>query len=40
MAWLAAIVPPRSPLWRYHGVLAPGAPWRKLNSIATDDLIT
>ena len=31
MARLAAIVaPPRFPLWRYHGVLAPGAPWRKL----------
>ncbi len=30
MARLAAIVPPpRFPLWRYHGVLAPGAPWRK-----------
>jgi len=30
VARLAAIVPPpRFPLWRYHGVLAPGAPWRK-----------
>jgi len=30
MARLAAIVPPpRFPLWRYHGVLAPAAPWRK-----------
>jgi hypothetical protein len=30
MARLAAIVaPPRFPLWRYHGVLAPGSPWRK-----------
>ncbi len=30
LARLAAIVPPpRFPLWRYHGVLAPGAPWRK-----------
>ncbi len=30
MARLAAIVPPpRFPLWRYHGVLAPSSPWRK-----------
>ena len=25
----ATLPPPRFPLWRYHGVLAPGAPWRK-----------
>jgi hypothetical protein len=29
MARLAALVPPpRFPLWRYHGVLAPASPWR------------
>ena len=29
MARLASIVPPpRFPLWRYHGVLAPGSKWR------------
>ena len=31
IARLTAIVPPpRFPRWRYHGVLAPGAPWGKL----------
>jgi hypothetical protein len=28
MARLAALVPPRFALWRYHGVLAPASPWR------------
>jgi len=38
MARLAAIVPPpRFLLWRYHGVLAPGAPWRKQIVPASED---
>ncbi len=33
----AILAPPRFPLWRYHGVLAPDAPWRKHIVSATSE---